>query len=466
MLTTRTGDSTKLFRKALANIVAVLKDADKHDILTSAIPVDFLERDPEQISTSYAAQEGKGTPTTTIWDKFEKGSYKTPYTIYHDIRLACFILINSTELGSESYVEMDRFYKLGTELLLRECYRLNISIKELKDKRLSLEKAHEESSFEEMLDEDFDSITTAYSVAHSELYMTLTQNNVPLFTSLNNRSALDERQTLLPDNIHTSKVIPNTLSDRSRPLGQLSPQMARLQQQQEQPSTQILNRFLHPNWYSLPTSKWLESSDLQSFGPIVDEQGIVVSSQDKGRLWLEHIGYKQLQKWKQVPFDAAQALNGENDEDMREDVDDEEEDDEEEEEEVSVMDVDEEPVSLQTEDYFNIYEWSAYNCIEDEEIKAFEDGSEQHYLSQQLQKLQSLRTKRFARGSTQPSDEESSLHFQCFRLLKDIMITGDVVPDVKHSVLLPTEQFIYTGSLPVPQQNAQPARKKYKTRTR
>jgi chromatin structure-remodeling complex subunit RSC58 len=445
----------------------VLKDADKRGVMVAPIPVDFFEKDPSLISQSYSNWTRKDV-TTTISDKYDQGLYKSPYSFYHDIRLASFILINDLELGSRQYADVDRFYKLSTELFLRDCYRLHIKVQEFKEMREQLFNDREESAFEDMLNEDFDSISMAYTVGHTELYVTMTQNNVPLFTSMNNRSALDERETILPETVSSSKVIPNAISDRSMPLGSLSPQVSRLPPQNAS-ATQILSRFLHPNWYSLPTAKWLETSDLQSFGPVVDEQTVVVSSAEKGRLWLEHIGYKKLQQWGQESshYDATNALNGENDADMEEEIDEEDEDEDEDQEEGAEMDIDKEPVQLDKNDYFNIHEWSAYNVIDDEEIKAFEDGTEQQYLSQQLKKLQSLRKQRFDKGLTRPSDKESDLHFRCFRLLKDIMIAGDITPDVKPSPLLPTEQFIYTGSLPVPQQNAQSNyRKKYKTRTR
>lgn len=448
----------------------MLKDADKRGVLVSPIPEHFLEPDPLLIYRTYLKLSDKDkAKTTTILNKFEKGFYISPYGFYHDIKLCSSILINTLELGSRHYVDVDRFYKLSTELFLRECYRLHINIKEMSEKRESITSSYEEESqFEEMLNNDFDAICTSYTLGHGELYVTTTQNNVPLFTSMNSRSALDEREAIVPDNVSSSKVIPTTLSAQSIPLGAISPQVTRLPQMPQQQSTEILSRFLHPNWYSLPTAKWLALSDLQTFAPVVDEQTIVVSSQDKGKLWLEHIGYKQLQRWNQEPYNAAQALNGEDDDDMKEDVD---EDEKEPNGDTAVVKEDVNmtqdievpgPVELTNEDLFNIYEWNPSNTLDDDVIEAFNEGQEQELLSMKLAELQSLRKERFEKALPLPTQKETDLHHKCFRLLNEIMIRGDIMPDVRPSMLLPTEQFIYNGTLPVPQQNH--PRKKYKTR--
>ncbi|CDR41598.1 CYFA0S07e03972g1_1 [Cyberlindnera fabianii] len=442
--------------------------ADKKEVLLTEIPADLFEPEPLAITSAYNQYitSNNDFAKTTILEKHNNSLYTRPYQLYHDLLVATYIQINSLEIGSKDYVEVDRFYKFSTELFLRECYRLHITIDELKASSETQSEKHEASGFEEMLTADFDRISTSYNIGHSEAYVVLTQNNIPVFTSLNERSALDERQVILPDNVQSTKVIPTTTSATSGPLGDLSPHITRLPQANAQ-SGEILSRFLHPNWYSLPTSKWLETSDLQSFAPLVDEQMFVVSSADKSRLWLETIGHKKLEKWRKevAPKDdvmtdsveasastqdiASEGVNGTDATQMTEDTA-----------------IDETYGELSKDDFFNLYEWSPQNDIEEEEIEAFENSTEQDYLNKQLAKLQSLRKERYAKGLRLPSKEEEKVYYTCSRLLKEIIYVQDTVPDVKPSALLPVEQFIYPGTLPVAQQNTQPQKRKYQKRVR
>lgn len=55
-----------------------------------------------------------------------------------------------------------------------------------------------------------------------------------------------------------------------------------------------MTRFLHPNWYALPTTVWLKYGNYNSWAPSFNENGTVVDSTTRGLIWLERIGYMDL----------------------------------------------------------------------------------------------------------------------------------------------------------------------------
>lgn len=158
------------------------------------------------------------------------------------------------EIGSDYYIDVDRFYKFATEFILREAYRHHLQIDEFVEENAKAKRETPPSDFEEALSQDFIKISTSYSLGNGESFFIITQNNVPLFSSLNQRSALDEREILPPEAFSTTKIIPQTIPVPATNLGFISPQAGRIPHP-TLPPTEILNRFLHPNWYSLPAAK-------------------------------------------------------------------------------------------------------------------------------------------------------------------------------------------------------------------
>ncbi|CAM9019103.1 unnamed protein product [Wickerhamomyces anomalus] len=407
-----------------------LDSADKTiKVLETQIPIEFEESIPTQISESYhALVEDLGKfESNTVLDRIEKSYYKSIYSLYHDVRLSAYISLLNEEIGSPHYVDIDRFYKFATEFILRESYRLHIQISELEEADKKALRETPPSDFEETLSQDFVKISTTYSLGNSEAFFIITQNNVPLFSSLNQRSSLDEREILPPESFSTTTVVPQAGSIPATNLGFLSPQVGRIPQP-TLPPTEILSRFLHPNWYSLPTAKWLEGSDLQSFAPVIDEQNTVVTSQDKGRLWLEQIGYTKF-------FEKTKMRIR-----MRN-------------EEIGTISLD------------NLYEWAPGNDIDDDEIEAFEKGTESQFVNEILSKLQALKKKRLSESTelSYPTEEEKKLYHKANRILREIILSSGHVPDWKPSPSLPILQTNYSGTLPVPTQNIN-SKKKNKSR--
>lgn len=431
--------------------------------MEAQIPIEFEESIPTQITESFHAlvdDLGK-FESNTVLDRIEKSYYKSIYSLYHDIRLSAYILLLEQEIGSSRYVDIDRFYKFATELILRETYRLHINIDELKEAHKKSLRETPPSDFEESLTQDFVKISTSYSLGNAEAFFIITQNNVPLFSSLNQRSALDEREILPPEAFSTTTVVPQAVSVPATNLGFLSPQVGRIPQP-TLPPTEILSRFLHPNWYSLPTVKWLEGSDLQSFAPVIDEQNTVVTSLDKGRLWLEQIGYTKLFK--------KTKLNGE-DKSIEVDEQNRKEEDAAVDGDVAMEDLSKKADEEDDQDQMgtisldNLYEWAPGNEIDDDEIEAFEKGTESKLLDELLRKLQTLRNDRLlvTTDSSEPTPEEKKLYHKAHRILREIILASGTIPDLKPSPSLPILQNNYSGTLPVPTQNIN-TKKKNKSR--
>ncbi|KAK6461076.1 putative chromatin remodeling complex subunit [Scheffersomyces coipomensis] len=284
-----TDNNLAFFPTVLPDLFTVYEQADKdHRILkTNVIPSDFHEKDSELILSSYIAylkkKSGSGK-TTSIWDKYENNEYeKSPYKLYHDIKIASSIEISKYAVGSKEYNDVDFFYKFSTELLLRELSRFHFILHD--------HPHHEtESELETQLNEDFDKISTTYNLTNGEViaYISTTeepepqqsssfgpyynqhhqnqppakQTIQPLFSSLIGRSELDTNLLVVPDQYSVSKIIPAN-KDSTRNIStfdSLSPVNNKIPTPLEQTSHEILSDFFHPMWYTLPVPTWINYS--------------------------------------------------------------------------------------------------------------------------------------------------------------------------------------------------------------
>lgn len=449
-------DLTEFFQ----NVLTILKAADETlHVFQTKIPKDFFEDQPPLISNSYFQYitDKRDFETTTVLDRLTAGYYSSFYRLYHDIRLSAFILLHQLEIGCDQYVDIDRLYKFATEFLLKECYRLNIEKGEMKFPK----KPHETTDFDFLLSQDFIKISTTYSLGNAQAFFISTQNNVPLFSSSNLRSSLDEREINLPDAFSATQILPHAYVPNFNTFNTLVPA-----RQQPQLSTQseILSRFLHPNWYSLPTSKWLEGSDFQIFAPLVDEQNAVVTSEDKGRLWFEHIGIKKIfrkeleeeqsvTESQEIDMDATQDINGDDSlptttnnvingvdsNDFKKDL-------------------------MGTISLESLYEWEPFNEVGDDEIEAFENGTELEFVTILLCELHKKQVERSKLANQElPTLEERKIYFKLQRMLREITMNAKELPSLKLSSNLPILQTDYPGTLPVPTQNVN-TKKKNKAR--
>lgn len=411
---------------------------------------------------------------TTVNERLDSGHYQSVYPLYHDIRLSAYVLLNQLELGSEEYVNIDKFYKFSTEFILRETFRFNTDLHEFNSSNISSTNNNNDSNdkhsdFEDLISQDFVKISTTYTLANSEAYFTNSAANIPLFTSLTQRSSLDQRNIAPPQDVQVTSILPHTIpSTIVQSLDMISPIPPRILQQQQQqlpnqpmfganalqpyPTRDLLDRFLHPNWYSLPTAKWLANSDLQSFAPSVDEQTSVIPSSDKARLWFETVGYSKLFKSeKKEEAKTETKENGEGEKETNGSGSDKMEVDE---RELVLDDIElNYDQLLPTKDSINLtnlFEWHPSNTLTATEIEIFEKGEEQEYINLLLSTLSTLSSQR--EPKTPPSEEEIQIYQKVNFLLKEIILHTNEVPTVGLSKNMPVLQLNYNGVLPIPNQ--------------
>lgn len=421
-------------------------------VLETRIPSDFYESQPTLIGKSFLdyIKNKDDFSTTSAQERLKSNYYKSIYPLYHDIRLSAFILLHQLEIGSNLYLDIDKYYKFSTEFIMRESFMLNIEVNDSKTK------IHDDeiSDFDELLSQDFVKISTSYTLGNQDAYFLTSQNNIPLFSSLNQRSSLDMREIHTSEKFASTKILPQTYAPTQNTFSSISPLSNRIAQlTDQQQSQQILSTFLHPNWYSLPTAKWLEQSDFQTYAPVIDEQNTVVSSEDKARLWLEHVGYKQL-------LDSILPDKKTNGDVVKDEVFKEES----KKDEVKEEEIPETREKIGSISLENLYEWAPGNEIGEDEIEAFKNGTESELVNKLLEKLQIFKDSRLENGISKPSTEEIKIYHKINRILTEIINASEKIPDIKTSSSIPILQNEYTGTLPVPTQSY--AKKKNKSSRR
>lgn len=350
--------------------VAVIESVDKElSILTTKIPLndDFFEPNLRNINYSLlryldslkpdATEENKVFTDlksfTSFHDKFANSKYGSLYELFHDLKVSCIIKLVQVEDNIDAYRKVDNFFKVATELLLRECLRIGMVFEE-EHKVLEKDKKNDdlnnveegsksdvkgsrneagiddiadradneeeidhknddkevkeepeqgidmETSLEQTLATDFDMITRTFVDKTSETLSMVASGNLPLFTSLDRlKSELDDREPIVDPSlgVNVVKVIPNLHSVKSEKMIFLSQNPV-----QSLPSVgRILDSYMHPNWLWLTASQWLKhgSEDMNySFAPSYDESRSTITNKWKGMTWMQQIGFEEIKNLK------------------------------------------------------------------------------------------------------------------------------------------------------------------------
>ncbi len=251
-------------------------------------------------------------------------------------------------------------------------------------------------------------------------------------------------------------------------------------------------KFSHPTSYVLRSAKWIDHGLYSSFAPSKDQDRAIIGSETIQSTWFEHIG-QPLLKREEVDNDGDAEIKDADDTKPDEKVETIVSDPP-----VKDKDIIEEngtsaahpittPFSQQANasqspapsqgnesiDYAKLFNWTPGSVIGDDEIEAFENGTELQLISKLLLELEELRTKRIlvsvnqdlsasaahqANGGVQgqaavslPTDEERRLYFKVQRLLSEVV--EDYTPAQLNSVLktssyLPVQRVNYNGTLP------------------
>lgn len=235
----------------------------------------------------------------------------------------------------------------------------------------------------------------------------------------------------------------------------------------------MMTRFLHPNWYALPTTVWLKYGNYNSWAPSFNENGTVVDSTTRGLIWLERIGYMDLYEKNEKKVKQEELLNT-NEEGINRKQNDEnnknvdgksngvQDDGGDNDNDATIASANSE--STENKEQFiiklqNLYNWTPSNYIGDDEIENFRNGTPDKLVSDSLLKLKRLRKERILNKVLKPTTEERELYFKVKRILKEVILAKKVskVP-INNVRAFPVLQTNYNGSIPVVR--AQPGRKR------
>jgi chromatin structure-remodeling complex subunit RSC58 len=367
---------------------------------------------------------------------------------------------------------------------------------------------NKELTFESEVFQGYKKIYADFSMWNGEAYYIVGQSG-PLFSSLNGKAAIDPRETTVRGQFNTTKVVPFNTNVQPYQLAYVSPAISRTPHPSA-PPTELMSTFTHPVESSLPHTKWLKFEGYSSFAPVRDDNGAILDNASSSAVWYEKFGQQKLL----TAEEAEDEENSEEESSADEESLDEESSDEEsaneesanEEtgsnssgikangttelngEEAKVADksepkdmemtdvsdilngaLDKEDIInlqevvkyLQPEngdeeelDLLSILEWNPSNFIDEDEIEAAKEGTEQELLSKLLLQLQQLQRVRLASNENTVFDvqpEERRLAFKIQNMLARIV--SDTTPkslDLAISSNLPVLQVSYPGTLPSP----------------
>lgn len=483
------------------------KTADKDlEILNrSSIPKDFFEANASEILVSYSRylKENESASKTDISSKFNNSEYSAPYQLFHDIKIACSDAIQNHKVGSKAYKEIDFFYKFTTELLLRETGRMHLVLEQESNK--------EQSSLESQLKEDFNTISYDYNLSNGEVISHISQyseanpyahsypnlypnqappqtqiSKQPLFTSLVNKSSLDTRQTFIADPYQLSKVVPLNKDIRTNStLEGLLPSVSKIPAPTSQP-TQILKDYFHPNWYTIYVPSWLDyrskiykppvtssllknlnldifmssrsSAFVDTFAPNIDSRKAIVSEQLKSNIWLNHLGFKEIENIKQKYFNKTPVLPEDNTKEVF--VTNTEVKQEAPKSEVKEIIVDESSAPREI-NIDRLVQWdpekiAILESMKDDKEKLTKSPKDlQRLISFNLLKLNKLRQERYLSSNPQsilsPGKNETRLYNKIVKLIILSMEMNEVSTDklsIEFSKKIPVLMSEYNGTLP------------------
>ncbi|SCU87117.1 LADA_0E02102g1_1 [Lachancea dasiensis] len=500
------------YSQVFTNLQSILKAASsKCKVVDEKFPSRFFEKDPNKIFESYKKflkpkVDGEGNiknednlPVTTIAERFERGEYLKKqdgfYRLLHDIKLVCTLLIHYYPQGTRTYQLVDKFYKFATELLLRECYRCGIT---LTDDSSDDQYGAERAAFHKQIANDFIRISTSYSVPYAESYY-VSSGDMDLFSSTISKSQLDHRPTEAPNSkFLLNKVIPQIGDEIAPKLGFLAANVSNIPDP-TLPPYEMMTKFLHPNWYAMPTTVWLEYGDYKSWAPCFNESGTVIDAGRRGTIWLEKIGYTKLQNMRDAQISAKQIDdvasernevaegkslapqgNGEAEIPGVAKTADEKQDvvpidqlaNGRQQENGNTNKIDRESESkpeagltearLPAIKLENLYDWAPGNIIEDDEIEAVSNGSHQKLITELLMEVATLKSKRVAGKVSKPYTREIQLYHKVQRLMRELLLAKQVtkIPQIT-ARSFPVLQANYMGSIPVVR-TVQTRKKKYR----
>lgn len=381
---------------------------------------------------------------TSVVDK----QYKSVRNLYVDVKTASVQALIALPIGSEQYLEVDRFFKFAAALIIREGSRMDLfGGKDPEDVV-----PEDVTEFEEEIVADYADLTADLESWSAESFLVMGQNG-PLFSTLSTKSAIDPRPSITPGSFQVTNVLPRTRSVPAYQLGYLTPAVSRLPHP-ALPPTEMMTHFVHPNGSELAPSRFLRMDANSSFAPSSDSGRAVYDPTSTGALWYEKVG-----RLRETAIDDI-LKNGP----KKEDTNDVEMEDEEEKEEEETKEEDLQPLvkdedvdvskELPMED---ILQWHPRNFIDDDEFDAIKSGTEIQFVSRLMLQLQQLQADRLATPDIPPpvSFEERRLAMKIEGVLGRLLQSTEGIDiansKIKPSTNIPALKTNYLGVLPAPE---------------
>lgn len=257
----------------------LLADAVGKTVLsTKAVPQVSPQSTNLSVLASYA--QHNVADLTSVSEK----AYDSVRNLYVDVKTAAVQALVALPIGSEKYLEVDRFFKFAAALIIREGSRMDLfGGKDPEDVV-----PEDVTEFEEEIVADYADLTADLESWSAESFLVMGQNG-PLFSTLSTKSAIDPRPSITPGAFQVTNVLPRTRSVPAYQLGYLTPAVSRLPHP-ALPPTEMMTHFVHPNGSELAPSRFLRMDANSSFAPTSDSGKAVYDPASTGALWYEKVG--------------------------------------------------------------------------------------------------------------------------------------------------------------------------------
>ncbi|KAG5355854.1 Chromatin structure-remodeling complex protein [Yarrowia sp. B02] len=425
----------------------LLADPVGKSVLTKkSVPVTSPQSTDLAVLAGYA--QHNSADLTAVTEK----SYDSVRNLYVDVKTAAVLALVALPIGSEDYLEVDRFFKFAAALIVREGSRMDLfGGKDPEDVV-----PEDVTEFEEEIVQDYADLTADLESWSAESFLVMGQNG-PLFSTLSTKSAIDPRPSITPGAFQVTNVLPRTRSVPAYQLGYLTPAVSRLPHP-ALPPTEMMTHFVHPNGSELAPSRFLRMDANSSFAPTSDSGKAVYDPASTGALWYEKVG-----RLKETAIDEALKSDTKkedtNDVEM-EDAEEKEEGQEDEpvkEEDLQPLFKDEDVDPAEELPMSDILQWHPRNFIDDDEFEAIKTGTELEFVSRLMLQLQQLQADRLATPDIPPpvSFEERRLALKIEGVLGRLLQSSEGIDiansKIKPSTNIPALKTNYLGVLPAPE---------------
>lgn len=387
--------------------------------------------------------------------------------------------IKDYPIGCKSYISLSDVFKFTVDLILREGVRLSLltpdeivatdeesfESSEISEQML----ADLEEEYENEILKGFQKVYSDVVEQYGESFVVYTKNG-PLFTSLNGKSSLDNRDTItgrpsnVANSVSTTRILPQISPMTNYQMAFISPIISSVPHPSI-PPTVLLSGFTHPNSMPHPAPRYLRYQETQSFSPSSDASNSLLDKDLVDALWYEKISQRRMITEQEM----LEILGKKKDDDDVEMTDVPNEEITEKEKKTDNKEVTENGSSDKSNhksveedeggdiDFTQALLWSPTHFIDDDELEAAQNGTEVELISELILELQRLQNQRLAKNDETEflvSMEERRLASKIQNGLARVLELDGITPQqlgVELNPKYPVLQAVYQGTLPVPE---------------